>query len=378
MNRLASIIFNKTRHIDLIQRISVDSAIRMQKVLVLLGVFQFVQLILYLINPTIDAAEIYIIIIKVIAIFLCLVSWFLFQQLIKGNKKVIDRAEGVTVLVAIVMLLWAILNTLYAQYITSDMSIYLLVVFASVAVIRIRPLLSVLIYGFGYIIFAAAMPYFQKNQTYLQAHLINGFILTLVAITISIMFYRYAIGDYFVRKQVHNKTLEVKYLGEMDMLTDLYNHHYIYEVLHKAVDEKRGLVLGTYLFLMDIDDFSEINEQYGHRFGNEVLRHVGKILKNNIKNGDKDIAARYGNDEFLFVMKETDVAEARRRIIRIREELLNFNLHGCKITFSGGLAKWEYESADEFIRKVEKLCLISKNNGKNQVTGSYNTGNNSP
>ncbi len=113
-----------------------------------------------------------------------------------------------------------------------------------------------------------------------------------------------------------------------------------------------------------MDNFKQINDTYGHDFGDKVLRHVARILRNGIRKDD--IAVRWGGEEFgIFVKAPLEVAEKLAE--RIRRKLENTPVEGIKITASFGVGEYRGEDPKEFFRKVDEALYRAKRNGKNRV-----------
>jgi len=367
MNFFQKIISNRNRHKYLQQHLAINSAYRFQIMLLVLGVMQFVQLTLYLANPDALVSEVGIIWLKVIVVILCITFSFLIRLIKKGNKVLIKYSEVLIIFIVAVMILWSVNNAFQAQVITSDISIYILVIFTIAATVRIRPWLLVCVMLLGYILFAIGMPYYQPNPEYLKSHIINGLILNIVAMIINIMFYRFAISDYFISKDNALKATRIRRLLEIDNLTGLLNHRTIYKELGKIIDSSHREQNSFYLFVFDMDNYREINKIHGHDIGDELMIYIGKVIKKNLK--DQDYAARYGDDEFMMIISSNKFEEVRGMIIRMRADILAYNHHDINVTFSGGIVKWTHEAEDELIAEAYRLVEESKENGRNQVAG---------
>ncbi len=116
---------------------------------------------------------------------------------------------------------------------------------------------------------------------------------------------------------------EVEKRAATDPLTQLANRRRFEEVLEIELERVRRY--GTYLglALVDVDNFKEINDTYGHEAGDKALRILGEILKRNCR--ACDIPARIGGDEFAIIMPNTTPRGAQRAVERIREALNNLN-----------------------------------------------------
>ncbi|KUO49320.1 MAG: hypothetical protein APF76_16080 [Desulfitibacter sp. BRH_c19] len=152
-----------------------------------------------------------------------------------------------------------------------------------------------------------------------------------------------------------------------DMLTDLYTRRYFYK---KMAELKRKRPV--FLILIDIDNFKDVNDIYGHPVGDQVLKQFARILKSNTR--DSDLVVRWGGEEFAVVLFRTDVREAVKISNRIKSTVENFSFScenvTCKITVSMGIAstkKQEELELEQFIKiadealykaKEKKNCII--------------------
>ena len=134
--------------------------------------------------------------------------------------------------------------------------------------------------------------------------------------------------------------------------------------LARCQREGRGLSLAYF----DIDDFKEINDRLGHRFGDAVLRRIGAAIARSVRRSD--IAARLGGDEFVVLFPEADYSAAQAAVHNLRTALdraladIDF-----PVTFSIGVATCDIapESLDWVLHKANALLYFSKRNGKNRV-----------
>jgi diguanylate cyclase (GGDEF)-like protein/PAS domain S-box-containing protein len=123
---------------------------------------------------------------------------------------------------------------------------------------------------------------------------------------------------------------ELRRLSITDNLTALFNQRHFYVKI--AEESKRAQRMGypLSLIIFDLDDFKAYNDTYGHLAGDEVLRLVGEIVKNSIRQ-DMDTAFRYGGDEFAIILPSSAKADAAGVAGRIRENVLT-RIHGIDIS----------------------------------------------
>jgi two-component system, cell cycle response regulator len=180
---------------------------------------------------------------------------------------------------------------------------------------------------------------------------------------------RFGFEDHVVR-DYHKKmrTMAIK-----DGLTQVFNKTYFMEALTKelAFSARTGIPLSLLVF--DIDDFKSINDTYGHTVGDNVLRKIAAILKEEVRG--YDIFARFGGEEFVFLLRGITPKHTKEFGERIRTlvEEHKFTLDGerKKITISIGGAFFgagkKPISAEEFLNEADQLLYQAKRKGKNQL-----------
>ncbi|MBE9501479.1 MAG: diguanylate cyclase [Chloroflexi bacterium] len=108
---------------------------------------------------------------------------------------------------------------------------------------------------------------------------------------------------------------QVKSAASYDSLTGVYNHRYFYERLGQEMSHSQRHGHPLSIVIIDVDALKKINDLHGHLAGDEALRRIGRLLKENVRAAD--VVARYGGDEFAIIMPETDKEEAEKVIARL-------------------------------------------------------------
>ena len=181
---------------------------------------------------------------------------------------------------------------------------------------------------------------------------------------------------------------ESERMAVTDGLTGLYNYRYFHERLNGEIARSARYGHPLSLVMVDLDNFKEINDRYGHLKGDEVLREVARRIKKNTrgadatltaKRADVDIASRYGGEEFIIIMPEAAAAGAAIAAERLRAVieaevglavgLTDEQGRPWRVTGSFGIAAFgpglEPES---FIRRADEAVYAAKREGKNRVT----------
>jgi diguanylate cyclase (GGDEF)-like protein len=157
-------------------------------------------------------------------------------------------------------------------------------------------------------------------------------------------------------------------LSRTDYLTGIANRRVFYEFTEMEIQKFRRYGHFFTVLLIDIDNFKEINDSYGHQKGDEFLVLVARAIKNNIRL--LDIPARIGGDEFAVLCTETGMDPPERIVMRLRDKLLDImKENGWPTTFSMGVATYHVPpaSVDEVMKKVDILMYSVKQGGKNNI-----------
>lgn len=162
-------------------------------------------------------------------------------------------------------------------------------------------------------------------------------------------------------------------LVDIDDLTGLYNMRSVYERLNHEIDRARRYKHSLAVFMMDMDDFKRVNDNHDHLFGSYVLSEVGKMIKSNIRS--VDFAARYGGDEFLICLTQTQPVGAVRFADRLRKKIDEHEFVSgpdrIKLSASFGASILENGKslldAHSLVRLADAKLYEAKGNGKNCV-----------
>lgn len=171
---------------------------------------------------------------------------------------------------------------------------------------------------------------------------------------------------------VHHSTLalinarlrdELERLVVTDQLTKLSTRHYLNERINKSFTQDGA---GS-LLLIDLDDFKQINDTYGHLIGDQVLTQVAQIIKRSTRK--EDIAARWGGEELAVYFPNTSLRDAKAIVTRIMERV-KAETHP-QITVSCGLSFWQNGQSetnhDELFIKADEALYLAKRSGKNRI-----------
>jgi len=163
-------------------------------------------------------------------------------------------------------------------------------------------------------------------------------------------------------------------MSRTDELTGLYNRGRIFPTLEEEVQRTRRSERGFCLLMIDLDGLKAVNDSYGHHRGDEVLRQLGNVFRHSIRL--VDTAYRYGGDEFLVLLPETDFAGAFvvAEKIRLGAEEIGLAAGGGELltSVSIGLVSCPEDgtTAEELMIAADRAMYQAKSLGKNQVSGN--------
>jgi two-component system cell cycle response regulator len=166
---------------------------------------------------------------------------------------------------------------------------------------------------------------------------------------------------------------KLKRLSITDGLTKLYNSRYFYNQLKAEIDRTSRYQRPLSLLLLDIDQFKDYNDNFGHLEGDKVLVALGQVIRTCLRKMDS--AYRYGGEEFTVILPETEGDEAATVAERIRSavEMEKFYPREQKtpvsITISLGVTEYiQEERVAIFVQRADKAMYLSKQSGRNRVS----------
>jgi len=180
--------------------------------------------------------------------------------------------------------------------------------------------------------------------------------------------------DFLIHPRLVESTLYENVVNESihDKLTGLFNRPYFDEAYSLQVSLAKRYQDDLTILFLDIDNFKDINDIYGHLAGDEALKRIADIIDRQKR--DSDIAARFGGEEFVLLMPRTDNVSAFICAERLREEIeklvTKYNDQSFKLTVSGGIASFPFnsESPELLLEMADNAVYLSKGAGKNRIS----------
>lgn len=168
-----------------------------------------------------------------------------------------------------------------------------------------------------------------------------------------------------LEKKVADRTQQLEKLAKIDPLTNIYNRRAMQDVLRRelVIAKRRKTKLSFVYF--DVDKFKQINDKHGHIKGDEVLKHIGHSMLNNLR--ESDLACRYGGDEFCFILPDCDTENAR---VICEKIIKKFIKKYPDFSLSMGIAETGNESYiddDSLIKEADEKMYLAKQQSGPQI-----------
>jgi two-component system cell cycle response regulator len=182
-------------------------------------------------------------------------------------------------------------------------------------------------------------------------------------------------GELLARIRAGTRVLELEsrlsLLAKLDPLTGLVTQRTFYEDTNKEWTRSTRHLFPLSCVMLDIDFFKRINDVYGHSVGDEVIRRIATILKENCR--ASDIVSRYGGEEFCCLLPETDETAAALWADRVRQQIAATRFHAEEVEFSVtssmGVAERrpDITSVTTLVEKADQALLVAKRAGRDRV-----------
>lgn len=244
-----------------------------------------------------------------------------------------------------------------------------------------RVLPSVLALFFGLLVFLIWLNGSQTFPGQIFIVYIGGFVV-LVLMLLRQILTMYQIGG--LQETLHLKNLSLDQLNTQlerqattDPLTGLPNHRALAEKLDELLAQARVTGASCSVIFMDIDHFKDINDYYGHQMGDMVLSRFAEIMGVTVR--ARDSIGRWGGEEFVAILPETDLEEACQVAERIRVTTIQRSAacaKGVRLTCSLGVAAYPRDAhgREELIRLADRAMYMAKRLGRNQVRTARESG----
>jgi diguanylate cyclase (GGDEF)-like protein len=180
------------------------------------------------------------------------------------------------------------------------------------------------------------------------------------------------IASYVAREQRRSRQAAIR-LSTVDSLTGLFNRAFFFAAVEREIQRSSRTGRRFGLLMMDLDELKEINDRFGHFHGDQVLRGVADVIKGGVRR--LDTAARYGGDEFVVLLPETEPTGSYVLAEKIRQGVEDLGVAGpgfdIHTSISIGAVAYPDDglTADDLLISADRAMYVSKRQGKNRVVG---------
>ncbi len=271
------------------------------------------------------------------------------------------------------------------QLMTVAITPFLVVCIIVGLVYLITPKLSAIFYGLAYLAYFFGLSITQTDQALLLTTRLNGLTVVCIGFFLSILLWKNTLSNLQQKQTISqqeqaliDKNRELEYLAYYDQMTGVYNRRRFEELLNRELSLMKRYVYPSCLVMLDIDNFKEINDAYGHPVGDEVLKKIATTLTKNLR--ETDILARWGGDEFLILLSHTQLKNGRKVVEHLRELIESLVLTASetpiKITSSAGVVELISDEAHAYenaYNRADAALYQAKKKGRNRVEVVENT-----
>jgi len=171
-----------------------------------------------------------------------------------------------------------------------------------------------------------------------------------------------------VLSNLEEQNKDLSYKLTIDPLTQVYNRLKSTQCLESAIMESKETKVNLSIIMFDIDNFKKINDLYGHLVGDQILIQLTKLVSESLRN--TDIFARWGGEEFIILLSNTDIDYASRTAERLRTKITSVEFPPVgKISCSFGVTELQPKdySSECMLKRADTAMYIAKEKGRNQV-----------
>lgn len=282
-------------------------------------------------------------------------------------------------------ILWTMFFSFQSQVYSDQLTVYQFGVGFVAVISLITPSFSIFLYALTTLIFIVMIPNYQTDSYLVTSDVLNSVYMLFIASFASSILYRNFLRDYILQMRIQEQNTELirlnsqlEELSNRDALTGIHNRRFFDKQLTEEWQTAHQQQKILSLAIMDIDDFKSYNDYYGHIQGDLVLQKVVNCIQA-ITKRPGDSLARFGGEEFVLLLPNTDEAGALIvcNKIRLAVETLNLNHEKSssgKVTISIGVCTITPEldeSFTTFIHHADLALYEAKRRGKNRVVSQF-------
>lgn len=286
------------------------------------------------------------------------------------NSKRFSAREKNRIVCYLAFLLTAVIECTHYSYAETTLLPCIVILFAAL-VVDVNLCRNICIISYGTLTIASAERYMEGITVGFRV--LVSFIIVAVAIfcsyRVAILLAQHESTQFWLISRSRKKKVELMEQIRIEPTTGLLSRRILMDTLEQCCRMAKNHSEPMYLAMVDIDNFKKINDTYGHVCGDEVLRKIGRIIRENVKGTAEGY--RYGGEEFVILFRQKDMEDVVRVMERIRVAMAKsrFDFLGQdKITISCGIAEYRYGMKPaEWICRADHSLYQAKHEGKNRV-----------
>lgn len=211
-----------------------------------------------------------------------------------------------------------------------------------------------------------------SSQEILLSNRVNGITAVGIGFFLSVILWHYNYTNIVQKRRINLQQKQLEQMAYYDSLTDLPNRRLLEKLIKQESDLMQRHGHDTVIIILDIDNFKEINDTYGHPVGDSLLRQLADFLKSEVR--QSDTVFRFGGEEFIILMPKTSPEEGYAFAERLRKLILDSKFAvgpvELQITSSFGVSSMRGISGntlEDYYLAADKSLYIAKQHGKNRV-----------
>jgi diguanylate cyclase (GGDEF) domain len=213
----------------------------------------------------------------------------------------------------------------------------------------------------------SAINYSLDIYVYSETVISFSFIITVYLVCNVLIKYQEEKNDILQKSYMHQ--LEMQEMLNKDQKTGLYGYTMLFNTLQKMTSDNEECIKEFALAIIDVDDFKNINDTYGHAMGDQIIIMLAELMKKYCS--DNHLPARFGGEEFAIILNEGEKSYYYDFIERLRKDFakISSGIINDTVTISCGIAKWTPSlTAEELFNNADSAMYLSKTTGKNRTT----------